>query len=63
MTANTYTSREEKAMVETHLYQTSTAKLVWGARSATTSTGKMTEGMRDYARTVVSALGKTGFIK
>jgi hypothetical protein len=63
ITANTYTSREEKAMVETHLYQTSTSKLVWGARSSTTSTGKMTEGMRDYAHTVVGALGKTGFIK
>jgi hypothetical protein len=63
ITANTYSTRSEKAMVETHLYQTSTAKLVWGARSATQSTGKMTEGMRDYARTVVSALGKSGFVK
>lgn len=63
ITANTYTSRSQKAMVETHLYQVSTAKLVWGARSQTTSTGKLTEGMRDYARTVASALGKSGFVK
>ncbi len=63
VTATTYTTRSEKAMVETHLYQTSTKKLVWGARSATTSTGKLTEGMRDYARTVVRDLAKSGFIK
>ncbi|HXV12702.1 MAG TPA: hypothetical protein VEC56_00720 [Candidatus Krumholzibacteria bacterium] len=63
ITATTYTTRTEKAMVETHLYQASTKKLVWAARSATTSTGKMTEGMRDYARTVVRNLAKSGFIK
>jgi len=63
VTSTTYTTRTEKARVETHLYQTSTAKLVWGARSETTSTGKLTEGMRDYARTVVSDLAKSGFIK
>jgi hypothetical protein len=59
----TYTTRTEKANVETHLYQTSTAKLVWGARSATTSTGKLTEGMRDYSKTVVKALAKSGYVK
>ncbi len=63
ITANTYTQRSEKAMVETNLYQTANAKLVWSARSETTSTGKLTEGMRDYARTVVGELGKSGFIK
>jgi hypothetical protein len=63
ITATTYTTRTEKARVETHLYQTSTAKLVWGARSETTSTGKLTEGMRDYARTVVRNLADSGFIK
>ena len=63
VTSTTYTTRTEKARVETHLYQTSTAKLVWGARSETTSTGKLTEGMKDYARTVVSDLAKSGFIK
>lgn len=63
VTATTYTTRTEKAMVETHLYQTSTKKLVWGARSETTSTGKLTEGMRDYAHTVVGDLAKSGFIK
>jgi hypothetical protein len=63
ITATTYTTRTEKARVETHLYDTASAKLLWAARSETTSTGKLTEGMRDYARTVVSALGKTGLIK
>ncbi len=63
VTSTTYSTRTEKARVETHLYQTSTAKLVWGARSETTSTGKLTEGMKDYARTVVSDLAKSGFIK
>jgi len=63
ITATTYTTRTEKARVETHLYDTANAKLLWAARSETTSTGKLTEGMRDYARTVVSALAKTGLIK
>ncbi len=63
MTETTYTSRTEKVTVETHLYDVSTAKLVWAARSATTSTGKMTEGMRDYSATVVGDLAKTGYIK
>ena len=63
ITATTYTTRTEKARVETHLYDTATAKLLWASRSETTSTGKLTEGMRDYARTVVGALGKTGLIK
>lgn len=63
ITATTYTTRTEKARVETHLYDTASAKLLWAARSETTSTGKLTEGMRDYARTVVGALGKTGLIK
>jgi len=63
ITATTYTTRTELAMVETHLYQTSTAKLVGGARSETTSTGKLTEGMQDYARAVVGSLAKSGFIK
>lgn len=63
ITSTTYSTRTEKAKVETHLYQTSTAKLVWGARSETTSHGKLTESMRDYARTVVGDLAKSGFIK
>jgi hypothetical protein len=63
ITATTYTTRSEKALVETHLYHTSTKNLLWGARSSTTSTGKLTEGMRDYARTVVKDLSKSGFIK
>jgi hypothetical protein len=63
ITANTYTTRTEKALVETHLYQTATKKLLWGARSSTTSTGKLTEGMSDYARTVVRDLAGSGFIK
>ncbi|HEU4929824.1 MAG TPA: hypothetical protein VFU38_08335 [Candidatus Krumholzibacteria bacterium] len=62
ITATTYTTRTEKARVETHLYDTAKAKLLWAARSETTSTGKLTEGMRDYARTVVGALAKTGLI-
>ncbi len=63
ITATTYTTRTEKARVETHVYDTTSATLLWAARSETTSTGKLTEGMKDYARTVVSALGKTGLIK
>jgi hypothetical protein len=63
ITATTYTTRTEKVRVETHLYDTAGAKLRWAARSETTSTGKLTEGMRDYARTVIGALGKTGLIK
>ena len=62
VSATTYTTREEKAMVETHLYQTSTGKLVWGARSSTTSSGKLTESMKDYARSVAADLGKSGFV-
>jgi hypothetical protein len=58
-----YTQRTRQAMIETHLYLVETAKLVWGARSSTTDTGKLTESMRDYARTVVRELGKTGFIE
>ena len=63
ITATTYTTRTEKARVETHMYDTASAKLLWAARSETTSTGKLTEGMRDYARTVIGALGKTGLIE
>jgi hypothetical protein len=63
LTVNSYSLRTKEALVETHLYQVANAKLVWAARSATTSTGKLTEGMRDYAGTLVSQLAKSGFIK
>jgi hypothetical protein len=63
MTATTYTTRTTKARVETHLYQVASKKLVWGARSETTATGKLTENMRDYAQTVAGDLAKSGYIK
>lgn len=61
--STSYYDRTENIMVETHLYQTANAKLVWGARSTTTSTGKLTETMKDYSKAVVRDMVKSGFAR
>jgi len=61
--STTYYNRTEIVAIETHLYQIATAKLVWGARSSTTSTGKLTETMSDYSKTVTRDMAKSGFIR
>lgn len=61
--STSYYDRTENVGIETHLYQTGTAKLVWGARSSTTSTGKLTTTMSDYAKTVARDIANSGFIR
>lgn len=61
--STTYYNRTEVLGIETHLYQIATAKLVWGARSSTTSTGKLTETMSDYSKSVTRDMANSGFVR
>lgn len=61
--STSYYDRTEIVGIETHLYQTATAKLVWGARSSTDYKGKLTETMSDYSKTVARDIANSGFIR
>lgn len=61
--STSYYERTENVMIETHLYQTANKKLVWGARSSTTSTGKLTETMKNYSKAVVRDIVNSGYAR
>jgi hypothetical protein len=61
--STSYYNRTEVVAIETHLYQTATAKLVWGARSSTNYEGKLTEAMDDYSKSVVRDMANSGFAR
>lgn len=61
--STSYYNRTENVGIETHLYQTASATLVWGARSSTTSTGKLTTTMSDYSKTVARNMANGGYIR
>jgi hypothetical protein len=61
--SNTYTERTEKVIVEANLFDLGSERLLWAARSKTTKTGKVKEGVNDYTRTIIPELAKSGWIK
>jgi hypothetical protein len=63
MMSTSYYERTEKVIVEANLFDLSSERLLWAARSKTEKTGKVKESIGDYTRTVIPELAKTGWIK
>jgi hypothetical protein len=61
--SNSYTERSERVVVEANLFDLTSERLLWAARSKTTKTGKVKEGVNDYTRTIIPELAKSGWIK
>jgi hypothetical protein len=61
--SNTYYERTEKVIVEANLFDLTSERLLWAARSKTEKTGKVKEGVGDYTSRIVPELAKSGFIK
>jgi len=53
----------ERDVVEANLFDLTSERLLWAARSKTTKTGKVKEGVNDYTRTIIPELAKSGWIK
>jgi len=58
-----YYERSEKVIVEANLFDLTSERLIWAARSKTTKTGKLKESVVDYNRVIIPELAKSGWIK
>ena len=61
--STSYYERSEKVIIESNLFDLSSERLLWAARSKTKKTGKVREGVNDYTRALIPELAKSGWIK
>lgn len=61
--STSYTERSERVIVEANLFDLTSERLLWAARSKTTKTGKVKEGVNDYTSTLIPELAKSGWVK
>jgi hypothetical protein len=63
MTVTSYNERSSVLYVEANLFDLASERLVWAARSGTTKTGKLKEGVDSYTGAVVKELARSHWIK